>query len=432
MPKSPPTPMQISLFASKEAPASFRKAVQVLHSLPKAPLSLVQRKVANAWIKNALEDEPCSDGFWEMSILDLSKSIGFDSKNVKYLRVSTDALMSIVFEWDVMAPQAKRIDWKKSVLFPEVESRAGLIRYQFSSEMRRVLLNPAMYAVIDMNVVRRFRRAASLAIWEYCVRYEKLGQTAEVEWEKFRDMVLGESANAETFKQYKYFKGKVMKPSVAEINAVSNHEIELVETMSGRWVKAVRFIVTKKAHAEDAGSETKDERSLELVGELVKLGLLQSEAKKICASSLNSHEDIKGAVEYTKRRLAAKGMAKVENPAAYLRDAISKKYKPESEKGAPKNVSATPAQALDIKAEYSRHQEREARPYFKELDEADQAVLVDQYNEQQAVGSLKVKKRATPATEAAFFRWVAKVTWGEPTTEELLDFAEKNLVTRAG
>jgi len=91
-------------------------------------------------------------------------------------------------------------------------------------------------------------------------------------------------------------------------------------------------------------------------------------------SPKSSGEDAKGAVEYTKRRLAAKAMAKVKvkvkNPAAHLRDAISKKYKPESEKGVTRGAGATPTQALDIRAEYLRNQEGEAHAYFKELDDA--------------------------------------------------------------
>ena len=416
---------QISLFASKEAPASFRKAVQVLHSLPKAPLTLLQRKVANAWLKNALDNEPHPDGFWQMSVQELSRSTGFDSKNGKYLKDCADALMSIVFEWDVMAPQAKRVDWKKSVLFPEVEARAGLIRYQLSTEMRRVLLNPDIYAVIDMNVVRRFRRASSLAIWEYCIRYEKLGQTAEVEWEKFRDMALGESADADTYKEYKYFKSKVLKPGVVEINSESNHLVELVETKQGKRVKGIRFTVTRKD--EQAVQEPDDARNVELVGELVRLGIMQSEARKLCAA--NRFEDLKGALEYTKRRVANKGLAKIENPGAYLRDALANKYKVQDDKGGPGSAGSTTA--VDIKAEYATHQQVEARAYFKELDEADQTVLIDRYNEQQQTTALKVKKRASLATEAAFFRWLARETWGEPSPETLLTFAQQMLAGRA-
>ena len=163
-PRSPFTVAQISLFSSsKDAPEPFRKAVQVLHSLPKAPISLLQRKVANAWLKNALETTPDEDGWFEMTAQELNADVGFDSKASAYMRETADRLMSIVFEWDVIAAPGKRTEWKKSVLFPEVEAKGGTIRYQFSNEMRKVLLNPEVYALIDMAVVRRFRRASSLA-----------------------------------------------------------------------------------------------------------------------------------------------------------------------------------------------------------------------------------------------------------------------------
>ena len=72
---------------------------------------------------------------------------------------------------------------------------------------------------------------------------------------------------------------------------------------------------------------------------------------------------------------------------------------------------------MDIKSEFTAHQTVEARKYFKELDEADQTALVDRYDEQQQASALKVKKKASLATEAAFFRWLARETWGEPNTE---------------
>ena len=85
------------------------------------------------------------------------------------------------------------------------------------------------------------------------------------------------------------------------------------------------------------------------------------------------------------------------------------------------------APVVDVRAEFDARQAVEARAYFKELDAPDQAVLIERYNEQQGVGILKVKKRASLATEASFFRWLARVTWGEPSAETLLAFAQEML-----
>jgi len=159
------------------------------------------------------------------------------------------------------------------------------------------------------------------------------------------------------------------------------------------------------------------------VGEMIKLGILQSEARKLCAS--NSFEDLKGAIEYTKRRVANKTQTKVENVGAYLRKALADKYKVEDARV--NGVPRVNTPAVDVKAQFNAHQEVEARSYFKELDAPDQAVLIERYNEQQSVGNLKVKKRASLATEASFFRWLARVTWGEPSAETLLAFAQEML-----
>ena len=257
---------QISLFASKETPDAFRKAVQVLHSKPKQPLSLLQRKLGNAWAKHAIENSPDANGWWVLGIKDLAEDVGFDSNNRQYLKESAEALMRIVFEWDVMSPTNKR-PWKASVMFPEVEIHADVIRYQISSQLRELIVKPEIYAVIDMNVVRRFRRASSLAIWEFCVRFEKIGRTTEVQWEQFRDMILGETAEARTYQEYKYFKAKVLKPAIAEVNSESNLTIDLVEAKIGKRVTSLRFEVHKKLVAEEV---VEDGLALEVISELVK------------------------------------------------------------------------------------------------------------------------------------------------------------------
>jgi hypothetical protein len=242
-------PAQLTFLGPRETPDAFRKAIQVIHSKPKSPLTLLQRKLGNLWLKHAIESPPDADGWWTLGIRQMASRIGFDSNNRQYLKESAEALMRIVFEWDLMAEEGRRVHWRASVLFPEIEIRGDVIRYQVSSQIRERLLDPDRYALIDMNVVRRFRRAPALAIWEFCLHFERAGSTAEVDWEILRDMVLGESPEVRTYQEYKFFKAKVLKPAVAEINRASNHLIALVEARLGRRVCAIRFQVARKPAA---------------------------------------------------------------------------------------------------------------------------------------------------------------------------------------
>lgn len=394
--------------------------MQIVHSKAKQPLTLLQRKLGNAWAKHAIENSPDAQGWWELRIRDLALDVGFDSNNRQYLKESAEALMRIVFEWDVISNNPRR-PWKASVMFPEVEIHADVIRYQISSQLRQLIVKPEIYALIDMNVVRRFRRASSLAIWEFCVRFEKLGHTAEVPWEDFRDMVLGETAEAKTYQEYKYFKAKVLKPAIAEINAESNLLVELVEAKVGKRVAALRFQLQKKAEPQ-AGVD--DTRVLELIGDMVALGVLQSEARRLTRE--HAQEEIRAALDYTRRRMADTRAGKLDNPAAYFRHALQHRY-------ALPNAVSEPAPAaaprLDLREAYLASQMEEAERYFKELDAEDQTALVERYNAQ-ALGALKLRKRTTKASEAGFRRWLVMDTWGEPSPQVLLDFAQQMLAAR--
>lgn len=407
---------QIALFANKETPDAFRKAVQIVHSKPKQPLSLLQRKLGNAWAKHAIENSPDENGWWVLGIKDLASDIGFDSNNREYLKASAEALMRIVFEWDVISTTNKR-PWKASVMFPEVEIHAAVIRYQISSQLRELVVKPEIYALIDMNVVRRFRRAPSLAIWEFCVRFERLSLTTEVPWEQFRDMVLGETAESKTYQEYKYFKAKVLKPAIAEINTESNLRIELVESKIGKRVASIRFQIEKAMAAEDS---VDDSAALEVLKNLVGLGVLQSEARRLVKN--HPLDDVKAAMDYTKRRTTDTRSGKLDNPAAYFRHALQHRYAKPAREAGPDATSA-PKDRLDLREAYLEVQLADVELYFKELDVADQQALIERYNAV-ALTPLQVRKKASKAAEVAFRRWLVNDTWGEPTAESLVEFAQ--------
>jgi hypothetical protein len=421
---------QIALFQVPDVPKPYKKAVQVVHSKPRAPMSLVQRKVSNSWLKNAVQNKPDEEGWWSIRIADMAYEIGFDSNNREYLRGSALELMRIVFEWDVVAAEGKRPKWKASVLFPDVEMTPEVVRYKISSQLHDQVLNPDMYAMIDMNVVAKFRRASSLALYEFCVRFERIARTAEIPWESFRDMVLGESTEAKSYLEYKYFKQKVLKPSVAEVNAQADIHVELKETREGRRIKNISFTVHKSG-SHQLEIVIDNERVMQLVGEMVNIGVLQSEAKKL--TTQHRIEELSAAVVYVKRRTTDKRAAPVENPAAYLRQALKNKWaiveSPPASEGAKKVLSTQKASGADKLVEkYMAEQFQQAEAYFKELDAVDQDDLIQRYNAQQEISGLRIGTKAGKAAKTAYFTWVGLQTWGQPTQLQLLEFATEMLM----
>lgn len=430
-PKAAPSP-QINLFRPEETtPKPFKKAVQVVHSKPRGQISFVQRKTLNALLRNATKNEP-TEGWWAIRTAELARDIGFDSNNRNYLRQATLDLMSIVFEWDVLAAKSKSGVWMKaSVLFSDFEITREEIRYRINSELQHEVLDPDIYALVDMQIQLRMKKGASLAIYEFCIRFERIGHTATLPWESFRDMILGEGKHTNTYKEYKYFKQKVLKPAIAELNSIGDLHITLREITNGRKVEGLAFDLVRIAPPGVEGPE--DEKLLVIVGELVELGVAQSEAKKLVRTE--DVDKIQAAIGLTRKRMADKKLAPLDKPAAYFRSALKNGWPFEDAKivrssSASKQGDGSPKKTKSelLLEKYMADQRSNAEAYFKELDERDQSALIQRYNDQQPTAGLRISKRSGKGALVAYYTWLGLDTWGAPSSEELLEFATNTLM----
>ncbi|WP_169517200.1 replication initiation protein [Azohydromonas australica] len=399
----------------------FRKTVYVVHSRPREPLTLVQRKLANAWLKFAIEHKPDPKGWWKIPLSRLREDIAFPSTNTGHLKDAARKLMQIVFEWDVLAPEGKRVEWVAQVLFPAVAISDGYIRFKISDDIYQELPRPEVYALIDMAVMRRFNTAVAMQIWEFCVRFENIGRTSSLPWEEFRDSVLG-AAEKSSFGQYKVLKSRVLNKAVKEINECSNHEVELVEHKSGKKVEAIQFLVRNKDRAPQANGDM--QRLMQRMGHL---GLPGTEAKRLLARY--STENIDDALQYTELRQADDKQPPLEQPAAYFRKALEQGYgRRAAENQQPsKAAGAKQEKQFDIQAEFDQNRREEARSYYGELTASEKKALIERYNAQQEHPQLCIKTRITKISEIAFMNWLARDTWGEPSAQDMLDFSVKLL-----
>ena len=424
---------QITLFSGRDTPNTFKKAVQVVHSMPLSALSLLQRKMLNSWLKFAAVSEPDEGGWWELRLDAMESEIDFNSKNRPHLKESAENLMRIVFQWDVIASESKRVKWKASVLFPDVEILSEVVRFKISDQLKAQVLSPEMYAWIDQGVLRKYRRAASIGIYEHCMRFSRLGKTAVVEWEKFRDMILGASADLVTYKEYKYFKSKVLLCGIEEINAEGTLKLELHEVRKGRLVTGVYFIVQVPKACKDVLEL--DEEGVDLVAELQRLGIPPSESKRLVQE--NTGFDLNVALTFTNERKANKKAEKLVNVAAYFRKALNGKWKPQQAEDdditdvEAKEPATQKVSKLDFHAMFKLHQMREVEVYFSKLDTEDQGLFVERYNTQQQMGALVVKSKATRASKVAFQQWLIRDLWGEADAAQILAFGEKLLVEQS-
>jgi len=192
----------------------LKKHVSAIHI--GAKLTLLQRKLVNALLYNAYETL-LTDQDHVINTRLLCEMIGFDSKNVTYLKNALKGLMETVVEFDVMEDDGKQ-SWEAMVLLPYAKIQGGTCTYRYEKALAEKLYHPDVYSKINLSVLRDMKSA--------------------------------------------HLKRDVILPAMKEVNAVSNIQIELRTMRTGRSVSAVQFTVTPNLQTALLGIEEEDDISL--------------------------------------------------------------------------------------------------------------------------------------------------------------------------
>lgn len=233
----------------------LKKHVAAIHI--GAKLSLLQRKLVNALLYNAYEGL-LTEREHTISASVLCEMIGFDSKNIAYLKASLKGLMETVVEFDVMEDDGEQ-SWEAMVLLPYAKIKGGVCTYRYERALAEKLYHPDMYSKINLSVLREMNSSHSLVLYENCHRYLGTGQTAVWDIDVFRRLMGVE----DRYKEFKILRRDVINPAMKEVNQVSNINLELITSRRGRQVAAVQFLVRPnpqlsllKMEADDAINKT--------------------------------------------------------------------------------------------------------------------------------------------------------------------------------
>jgi hypothetical protein len=187
-------------------------------------------------------------------------------------------------------------------------------------------MNPRTFTTLSLYYMTVLRTNAGLALYEAAKKHawkQPLAMTEKLGWEHWRDYLEGMSGKdmAEWKHQYKFFKDRVLKKAIAEVNGLTDISVELIEHKSGKRVLDLQFKVSKKTQSalDLPGPPVIDTA---VIGQMVELGLHRKEAEDMFAT--HAEVDIKSALIYTQTR--ALSAPELQSPAAYFKKALRDKY----------------------------------------------------------------------------------------------------------
>ena len=146
-----------------------------------------------------------------------------------------------------------------SGMLSEASIYEGVCTYSYPPSLAEKLYHPDIYSKINLSVVRDMRSAHALVLYENCYRFIDLGHTPWWDVETFRKIMSIE--DVQSYQEFKSLNRNVIKPAVAEVNKLSNIQVELETRQKGRTVTGLRFLLKPNPQLSLIGMDEEDEVS---------------------------------------------------------------------------------------------------------------------------------------------------------------------------
>lgn len=214
---------------------AVKKHVAAIHVSGK--LTLLQRKLSNVLLLNAY-DTLISRQRHQIDARTLCLMIGYNSNDMETLKASLRGLAETVAEWDMLDEKGQQ-EWGVSSLLSYAKLKGGICEYAYSPALAEKLHDPKVFALINLNIQRRFTSGHALALYENCYRFIRTGSTGWWPLDLFRRL-MGVEGSA-YYENFKHLNAKIIKPAVAEVSRSSNILVSPEIRKQGRAVTEIRF-----------------------------------------------------------------------------------------------------------------------------------------------------------------------------------------------
>jgi hypothetical protein len=234
--------------------SNLKKNIGLIHA--SGTSHFFDKRLYHILLKNAY-DRLMEDDIHFIDLASLKAGLNFNSNNTKAIRESLTRLKSVSIEFDVLNQLKSYLykrkaelqigEWHSLTLLAEASIDNGIVSYEFSSTMRRLLYSPDMYALIDVNMSRHFTSGYAYSLYEIALRTGRIGSTGWISVEDFRVIM---DVSKDVYARYRDFKRKVITVAQDEVNrlaaeGISSIQVSVLERRTGKKVTHVNIEVIR-------------------------------------------------------------------------------------------------------------------------------------------------------------------------------------------
>lgn len=435
--------MSLAVGQRPQAKRALKKSVDTLAIVPtKDRISVVARKVYNVMMHFAQEQGP-DQSIYRVRLRDVINGIDFNSNNTEIIKAHLRQMVTTKVEWQ-SPTKGEGSRWAVSALIAHAElvteNGEVFMEWSYAVNIKQEILDPQRYARISLSFQAEFKSMPGLALYEICSRYvdNPGGLTARQHWTWWRPVLTGApETQVGVYAEWKYFKRDVIKGAVAEVNQITDLEIEAITHKStGRSIGDIQFRVKKKKQDTLPFGTAPTPVNLKDIGRAIKTGITQEKAEKLLGKF--GEDKFRRAVDALEVRMQRMDLKDVTAPDKYLaRTLVELDRNPQPLKALEsdpiKVKSHVSAERVSILEKFRERRRQAADLLFRESPEGEQNQLLSTFESKilpevgpSLVETYKKRGLAAPLTRSHFAKFITEhffgKNWTAPNDAEMLDF----------
>lgn len=308
----------------------LRKPHEMIVMMPRsARVTLTGRRIYSALLQVAqtrlvaMPGMPAADFMFEAPLAAILRTTGSSGSERTAAKKYLIEMRSLEVDWESTAP-GDGVKWRGFSMLSEValEQRRGenWVSWSYPPTIMAALRDPQRWARIDLDVLAKLGSYTAVALYEICARYREnpSGVTSRKPVTWWVD-ALSNGPGPER-REWRKFKNERVKDAVAEINAETDLDIDLIEHKQGRVITEVQFAVRKKRQAAALRPIAGEPVDATLVLRAETLGIREIKLEGLLKEF--GDDRVRAQIEVLERRAANTSLRGIENAFSYLRSLL--------------------------------------------------------------------------------------------------------------
>lgn len=320
--------------------------------MPKsARITLLGRKSYNVLLYEA-QDQGLDKDVFRAPLERIIRGVDFDSHDHALVKKHLRAMVSTTVEWQ-SPTTGEGSSWNVSGLLAHArlskERGQVWVEWSYAVNLKQELLEPTVFARLKLEVISQLRSHAAVALYEICTRYKDVGRTARQEWRWWRPVLSGQPETERTQRlEYRIFKRDTLKPAVAEVNAITDLEVALVEHKRGRFVDEIQFTIQPEKQAALPLARPARPVDLGLIARAARSGVREETAEALIER--HGEDALRGGLDALERRITSAYPEPLRDPQRYLRALMPASAEPAAGDAKAATAPAAPATRQEVQA----------------------------------------------------------------------------------